>query len=250
MQKTRSNNTDMDECHIRKAVASELSPQEIDALTRATIDGFGSAMTREDTIRHITSGKILYVFESPNSSLVGFASFNLYGIRDGVMEDTFNVTERIANVRRILYVNGMVVEKEYQKKGLLSKALETVIRDTEPTHIVLRTQSPVPYHILGKLGMTYPSLEAPTEDVVEIGSMIAAKLGMERYEPNEFVERGTYGKSLYGEEINGDRNTNRLFREKLKLDRLQGDSVIVVTKLEQNTDSVEIDDKKHLLRAV
>ena len=43
MQKTRSNNTDMDECHIRKAVASELSPQEIDALTRATIDGFGSA---------------------------------------------------------------------------------------------------------------------------------------------------------------------------------------------------------------
>ncbi len=250
MQKTRSSSTETRECSIRKATASELSPQEFDALTRATIDGFGSAMTREDTIRHITSGKILYVFERPDGSLVGFASFNLYGINDGSMEDISSITEPTSDGRRILYVNGMVVEKEYQKKGLLSKALEAVINDTEPTHLVLRTQSPVPYHILSKLGPTYPSLGPPTKEAVEIGSMIASKLGMKRYNPHEFVERRTYGKSLYGNEVNGDQSTNKLFRERLKLDRPQGDSVIVVTELEQNAESIEVLDKRHLLRAV
>jgi hypothetical protein len=210
--------------HVR-VDANGLSDSSIRELTEATRSGFGSRITYEDAKSHIQSGGFLHVFVD-GIAHVGFASYDLL-MRDKGGDGLESRTEE-----RLLYVRGTVVREEYQCSGLFSRSLESIIDETRPDYLVLRTQSPIPYHVLSRRGSTYPSFETPTEKAVGIAAWMASKLGMIGYVPNEFVERGTYGKSLYGKQVESkDQYANRLFCEKLKIDIRRGDSVMVVTAL-------------------
>ena len=214
------NNKEAGMCHFQVA-ASSLSEDTIRRLAETARSGFGSAITYEDAKNHLLSGGILHVFGTFDSeNLVGFVSYNLYHIDGNSMVDIPDIRDcSVANGKKVLYVNGMVVKEVYQGHGLLSASLESVISAAQPTHLILRTQNPVSYHILSKLGTTYPSFEAPAEEAVEIAAMLASKLKMTRYASHEFVERGTYGTPLYGKPPESkDKYANRLFTEKLNID--------------------------------
>jgi len=220
--------------YLANVAVKSLSAENIRELTEAARSGFGSAMTYDDVRNHISSGSVLHVFKNSNENLVGFASYNLYRAIDHSLVDAPSIgNNRQADGKIILFVNGMVVKEEYQGHGLLSESLESVIKEMQPAYIALRTQSMVPYYMLSKLGATYPSFENPPEEVVMLAALLASRLNMMRYVPHEFMERCTYGTSLYSKpaEVRNE-NVRRLFEEKLKLNMAAGDSVIVVTALQ------------------
>jgi Acetyltransferase (GNAT) family len=220
--------------YLANVAVNSLSENSIRELTEAARSGFGSAMTSEDVRNHILSGHVLHIF-APNENIVGFASYNLYRAIDHSLIDALSIFDKNqqAEEKKILFVNGMVVKAEYQGRGFLSRSLESMIKESQPAYIALRTQSMVPYHMLSKLGATYPSFENPPEEVVMLAALLASRLNMARYVPHEFMERCTYGTSLYGKPAEvRDENVRRLFEEKLKLNMAAGDSVIVVTVLQ------------------
>jgi hypothetical protein len=87
------------------------------------------------------------------------------------------------------------------------------------------------YHIASRLGRTFPSLDEPDGEAVRIGERIAARLGMRNYEPERFLERGTYGRSLYGRQQRANSALTDEVFDRFGIDLDRGDSILVVTDL-------------------
>lgn len=190
---------------VRNPSARGVEESVIRELAAITRDGFGSDMAYDDAKHHILSGDVLHLFRR-EGRLAGFASYNSYEFAG----------------KRLLYFSGVVVRRRYQGNGFCSFSMESELGLTSPAYMVMRTQSAVMYSIATRYGTTFPSLEEPNRDAMEVGSFIAGKLGMRSYDPAEFVERGTYGKSLYTDiPVSGDGAANGLFATKLRIDHLR-----------------------------
>ena len=179
-------------------------------------EAFGKEVSFDSLINHAFGCRYLHLF-SHGTDLAGFASFTDYDF----------------NSNRIIYLGGTVVRPVHQKRRFLSESLKIILKETVPRYLTMRTQNPVIYHAVSKLRCTMqPSFDESDTEMVDVGQFIARLLGMQNYDPKVFCERGTYNGSLYISKptVNDQRITN-LFEHKLKLNYLQGDSIIIVARV-------------------
>lgn len=200
----------------------QVSRRTLDQLTAAARSGFGSRIGREDVRQHVLSGDLLHIFRYDGMA-VGFGSYNIYDVRlpAGTAADGQHHDAQQSAGAKVLYLNGTAVTDDFKSRSFVSNSLDFAISYDSPRYLALRTQSKVMYYVASKYGITSPRChgEAPGLEEKAVGSFIAGKLCMDNYEPELFVERGTYGKSLYGIPVTIDKVlVNRLFDDELRID--------------------------------
>jgi hypothetical protein len=163
-------------------------------------------------------------FEDVKHHTIGSENLYLMRLNDEIVG--FGTTRKLNSpIGKILYLDGVAVKEEYQQAGLFKKFLEQV-RNGED-FVAGRTQNPV---IIGTCkkqipGAFYPNGVLPPERVKLVGEFIAkAVLNMDDYNRENFVGKGTYGRSLYSE-IPKYENTDYIFKN---IDFAKGDSLIFV----------------------
>lgn len=196
----------------------EAFTQEVADLTNK---GFGIGTTVEDVKNHVFSVDRLYLgFDE--GKLVTFASFDHH---------------RFAG-KNILYLSGIIVDPECQKKGIFTTINSRELGAFEPDYLVMRTQNPVVYgatrrHLVESL---CPGCSRPPDDALLIASAIALTYGFPVPELEDYlghlVMRGAYGTSFY-DEIPYDPDGSPLF-DSLKLDYQAGDAVVLVGKVQSD----------------
>ncbi len=206
-----------------------VSPNEsIDSRRRASLlpsllhvarTGFGCQVPEDDVMNHVfVKPHILYIIKDKDE-IISFASFRELGEQ-----------------KQILYLDGIVVLPEYQKRGIFKEVNEGQIRSGKYAFMAGRTQNPAVYRAIQKLesvGNVYPneSCEIPSH-IKEIGVDIAERdLGMKFFEPRTFVERKTYGDGgMYGF-IPSSPVMSNFFDDTLKINYKEGDSVLIVADI-------------------
>lgn|GEM_PF-5473816 len=195
----------------------------IDELTRVARDGFGSPITREDVEYHVMVADAIHLMEevcraeNKPDRIVGFSSYGRIS----------------AEGRDLLYLHGIALESALQGNGLFAKSLLAMAECQGLETIAMRTQSPVVYKAAKSLcsdffpqnGVSMPSR------IREIGREIGLVfLKMRHFDSSTFVDRGTYGKCLYGS-IPFCKEYRPFFNDVMKIDYNAGDSVLVIGKL-------------------
>ena len=181
-------------------------------------EAFGKEVSFDSVINHAFGCRYLHLF-SQGTDLAGFASFADYNF----------------NSNRVIYLGGTVVRPLHQKRRFLSESLRIILEETSPTYLTMRTQNPVIYYAVSKLGYTMqPSFNEPDAEIIEVGQFMARLLRMQNYNSKAFCESGTYNSMLYDSKPTvNDQHTTNLFEHKLKLNYLQGDSIIIVARVKR-----------------
>jgi hypothetical protein len=195
--------SDIDVRLINDPRRSEEAQRLLPVLAAIARNGFGTAMTAEDVQTHVTGVDRLYLIRE-RENIVGFSSYDQH-------DD-------------VLYLNGIVVHRDCQKRGIFGHVNSIALRDAYPAHFAMRTQNPVVYGATKKIVREiYPREPLlPPKHILEI----ARRYGGGQMEEDTFVIRGCYGTSLYDRiPAHEDR---RLFDNVLKLDYGRGDAVIIV----------------------
>ena len=99
----------------------------VKGLTEIARDGFGTEITEEDVENHVLKTDEVYLFKPDD--VAGFSSFNKYKVLG----------------HGVLYLNGIVVKRKYQKNGFFYKANSRAIKKNKPDIFITRTQNPVVY---------------------------------------------------------------------------------------------------------
>lgn len=134
--------------------------------------------------------------------------------------------------KKIVYFGGIMVYPKLQDLNygcsLIRKAMETVKAD----YLALRTQNPQMYASFAKVcGDTYPNGKKIPKDVEEIGNFLAREvLMMSDYDNKTMMEKGTYGKCLYGKIPAPKNGVEEVFKN---LNPFNGDSVLAIAKAEK-----------------
>lgn len=196
--------------------------------------GFGSEISEEDVARHTLCVDFLHLLYL-EEQLAGFASYNRRNI-GGVSKQKIGL-----NKIDVLYLSGIVIDNQHQKKGLYGVSIRTAVTNELPAYIAMRTQNPSIYSstlLLEFIMRLYPDLNLalPPQDVISIARELSKELGMARMDQHTFVERGTYGQSLYTDEPKSrNPRINTLFDVQLGLNKNSGDSVLLVGEININT---------------
>jgi hypothetical protein len=166
---------------------------DIVQLTEIARDGFTSPITRNDVEKHVFDADFAHFFYV-GDKLVGFASY-----KELLLEKLHHQEKVLLEKFKILYLNGIVLKNGHQRRGIFKASVTNAVNSTEPDTLVMRTQSPVVYHAAKTLFYyTFPSANLVSLEAIDIAKFVAERLGMQRYEPSKFLERNTYGCSLYG----------------------------------------------------
>ena len=193
--------------------------------------GFGSEISEEDVVRHTLCVDFLHLLYL-EGQLAGFASYNRRNI-EGVSKQKISLTKI-----DVLYLSGIVIDNQHQKKGLYGVSIRTAVTNELPAYIAMRTQNPSVYSstlLLEFIMRLYPdlSLDLPPQDVISIARELSKELGMVKMDQQTFVERRTYGQSLYTHEPkSGDSRINTLFDVQLGLNKNSGDSVLLIGEID------------------
>ncbi len=219
----------------RAAEVLPADPRSIDhgllkSLARSTRNGFGTDISDESVKEHVMGSNILQLLKVEGAP-VGFASYDMIEVTPG------NGVGRERQLS-VLYLRGIVVEKEHQGRGFFKEALSQAIGQNSPDVLSMRTQNPLIYmatkRLVGRMypnGGVYPSVTlGHNEHAHSLGLEIAKRLGMRRYEDSEFREQRTYETALNDTVPRVDEETERLFSS-LRINRNRGDSIVIVSLL-------------------
>ena len=189
----------------------------IDELLEITRDGFGTNMTREDVKNHVLNTEVLYLIK--DKELIGFSSYD-YPILAG---------------EKSIYLNGIVVKRNSQKKGVFLDLNKQVIEENfDKKYLVMRTQNPVIYGATKKLvDKIYPSEDEIPKHIINIGVEASKRLNMKDFNEQNFVGRNTYGTCLY-DKIPKHSFSNDFFDNFLRINYEKGDSIIIVGEINGN----------------
>lgn len=168
------------------------------------------------------------IFKRKNNRPIAFISYRIIKIATDM--DAQESDE-------IVYFSAVMVAKEYRGQGIAADIIRAVMRKHEIGWMALRTQNPVMREsVKGACQEVHPGLsgQQPPAEFMDRGQAIASLLGMEAYDDHLMIEKGTYGKMLYGEELPALRSElttdalviNRAFWE--LLDVRNGGSMIIV----------------------
>lgn len=224
----------------------------IGRLAEAASSGFGSDMTYEDVRDHLLGGDVLYLaYQDENP--VGFASFLNYDIVLPTLVSGFmRKKQRLENIPHpVFFLDGIVVGKEHQGKGLGSCMIkEEIMHQQDERHqykcqtfgeLAFRTQSPVMYATVRNMNRyfdpffdrhitrIYPNSRygIPLED-----SLLAMEIAKRRYGmslPADFVMRGVRP-GVY-REVPKHPVADDLFGNVLNVDAGNGDFVFVLAEV-------------------
>lgn len=200
--------------HPDKTFSGKERKNVIDELTEIARDGFGSGITKQDVEEHVMPSGLMYLIKD-KENVIGFSLYDFLNVHG----------------KNILFMNGAVIKKNYQQKGIYSRIKQRVLSEGKFDFAMARTQSPVAYAAIDKLfGRIYPDGSEIPDDVKEIAELVAKDhLKMKNFNRDTFVEKGTYGKSLYTVVPRHERS-NDFFDNVLKLDYKAGDSVLLVAE--------------------
>lgn len=207
------------------------SSVEIDlkGLVRIAKSGFGPQMTEADVRVHVLGGDFVHLLRVDKKE-VGFAAYRRFEAGEGKNKEGSG-QEREGT---ILYLAGIVVDGEHQGMGLFGLSLGNAIRENRPSYVALRTQNPVVYHRLLRsehISAVYPNVsgELASPMIMQVAEIVAERLGMEGMDRHTFVERGTYGQSLYqNNPVSSNEAANDFFRSRLGIKVGRGDSVLLI----------------------
>lgn len=220
-------NRKTDEVRIERVDGSQLDCETMETLILAARRGFGRPqMPREEVTEHALGADMLHLIHF-RERLVGFAAYSVFDMKTGMR-----------NSRRVLYLNGIVMDREAQGNGIAAVALLEAIRQEDPQALALRTQNPAMYSATGKivsgLGLVhrlFPSLSyRPDKEAKRIARNVSNILNEKHYDATRFFDSGTYGMALNDSVPRVNPEVEELFAQ-LKLDREAGDSIIVVAML-------------------
>jgi hypothetical protein len=197
----------------------------VEELTRVARDGFGSPITREDVEYHVMVADAIHLMEevcraeNKPDRIIGFSSYGFLNIKG----------------KDLLYLHGIALESALQGNGLFAKSLLAMAACQGLETIAMRTQSPVVYKAAKSLCSDFFP-----QDYVRTPSKIRALgeeiglgfLKMKHFDSATFVDRGTYGKRLYGS-IPFCKEHRPFFNDVMKIDYNAGDSVLVIGKLDR-----------------
>jgi hypothetical protein len=218
--------------------ADSLGKSAIDSLTEVARRGFGTNMDREEVAEHLHAAEILHVFKSQGGKLAGFASYSTMQARVSNPHCGDGAGEKFGIDATVLYLNGIVLDSGLQGKGNFALSAKAVMTLINPHAFALRTQNPAMYSALRKIGLSmgfahrmFPSLDASSNRYAAVIAMeIASMLNERNFNPESFVEAGTYGRALNGHVPRVNEEVERLF-VKLGINRETGDSMIIVAML-------------------
>ncbi len=136
-----------------------------------------SPALRDDVDNHLTHGQLVYsIVERDSLATIGFTLFNHLD-------------------SSVLYLSGIILDPNHQGQGIARLAVEHAGRETNATHLALRTQSPRMWSAGEKMTESWfphPTNEAPPA-LRELGERAATATG------SAFpVKEGFYGGPLYG----------------------------------------------------
>ncbi|MBT5021528.1 GNAT family N-acetyltransferase [Candidatus Woesearchaeota archaeon] len=171
--------------------------EDINTFKKIACSAFESDMTYEDVKNHTIGSENLYLFRS-GEQIIGFGT-----------------TKKLKfGSENILYLDGVAVEKEYQKSGAFKLYLEHAQQNER--YVVGRTQNPVimgscKNHITGNF---YPSQDNTPFVIQNIAEFIAKDtLKMKEFNKQKMIGEKTYGKSLYKEIPNYKKNKDRIHEQ-------------------------------------
>src|SRR3989338_1059509 len=120
------------EISLMKSPNETIPPEErgglVDRLHPITVEGFGTDMKRGDVENHVIGCDLLYLV-SANGELVGFSSYSV-------------MSNPLGN---ILYLNGIVVRRNFQGSGLFGKINNMALNSAAFDFFAMRTQNPLVY---------------------------------------------------------------------------------------------------------
>lgn len=132
---------------------------------------------------------------------------------------------------KVLYLNSVAINPDYQGYGLLSDSLRSTIKQSSGVrYLALHTQNPIIYHITSKFGRTFPSLdENVPQHIIDIGKSILNGKGNHAQQNNvlDFVLRGK-SPGVYSDIPKGDSISAAVFERNGIAD---GDIMLVITEL-------------------
>ncbi len=190
--------------------------QLVDELTRVGKSAFGSQMTREDVAAHTMPIDTLFVVRK-GERIIGFSSNKHLKLPSGEM----------------LYLAGTGVDREHSGKGIYGivrpfSVLYAISHGHNFAHVSSRTQSPIVYASLSKLGIhPRPGVKLP-KHVKEAAAHLAKHLSPEKpFDPKTLVIRGAFGSSLYDSPpLHHDKKLNNFVYRRVKLQ--EGDGLLMV----------------------
>lgn len=239
-------NRKTDEVRIERVDGSHLDSETIEALILAARRGFGRLeMPREEVTEHALGADMLHLIHF-RERLVGFAAYSVFDMKVGMRKS-----------RRVLYLNGIVMDSEAQGNGIAPVALLEAIRQEDPQALALRTQNPAMYSAAGKIvgGLElehrlFPSLsDSPDKEAKRIARNVSRILNEKHYDASRFFDSGTYGMALNGSVPRVNFEVEQLFAE-LRIDREAGDSIIVVAMLRKSARTLRTRAKEFIDRAI
>ncbi len=229
-----------------RKTGSVIGVPEPKSLDKATIQnligisrrGFGTDMADEDVLEHLLNTdrlQLLYV----GKQLVGFVSYRHIEIQIKDCPGSYEET------KKVLYLSGVVMEKEHQGRRLCRMALIEAFKENGYYALALRTQNPAMYASVKRVaeemnfeGRLFPSVSqgsAPEtvamHEATHIAKEISDMLGEKSFDPLNLTDRKTYGRALNDTVPKVNRKVEKLFKD-LGIKREDGDSVIVVAILE------------------
>lgn len=199
-----------------------------ETLLQISRSGFGTNMTRDDVINHVfEKPNLLYLIRDGNK-MIGFSSFREFYFGPG---------------KETLYLDGTVVTPDCQGRGIFRRVSDAQIARGTYDYVTMRTQNPIVYGAtcgLGGIAGVFPNkdmIEGRASPVMALGEgardvalQVAERLGMHKFNPDTFVERGTYGVAL-NNPIPYHKTASKLFDNVLNLNYHNGDSVLIVAPL-------------------
>ncbi|MDE1768445.1 MAG: GNAT family N-acetyltransferase, partial [Candidatus Micrarchaeota archaeon] len=173
---------DGQEVYIEKVSKPErLETETINALISLTRKGFGREdMDREEVLDHILETDILHLLKI-DGRLIGFASYSVFDM---------NIRPNPTFPRRILYLNGVVMDKESQGKGVGPASILEALKEHLPDALTLRTQNPAMYSAVKKISAgiglehkLFPSLRNVVDvEARDIAKGLSEKLREKHYD--------------------------------------------------------------------
>lgn len=197
--------TDLSET-VKEDIFSEFYPVALSAFSQIHTPGFS-----KDVYRHIFNVEhLILVFDCEQDSL-------------GVAFMTHSFMKHAQS--KILYIEGVAISEQYQGLGINQNLVKQLIDGAD--YVAGRTQNPVFLTALSKMFNTvYPVTTKPDQRIISVGRHIADYLGMENYDQEMLVGRGTYGGALNGTFPNSQ---NAIQKAVYRLiDPSVGDSIIAV----------------------
>ena len=198
------------------APGKSFSGQERDTLVTRLAEiarnGFGTEITMEDVENHVMKVDTLYLIRQ-EKKIIGFSSYDVLQLGEAF----------------ILYLSGIVVEREFQKHGFFNMVNKLALSSGNFDFLAMRTQNPVIYAATEKLVKElYPNKESTPESIRQLSSIIAKEyLNMERFCEETMVGKATYGTCLY-DKVQRHPRADDFFDNALKLDYNAGDSVLLL----------------------